>query len=702
MTTSTRFYALERWLIVALTLLAFGLRVWRLADVPPGWRDDEVINLLVISQHVLDGDWAFYFPDASGNEALYHTLNAGMLALFSANEWSFRFLSALLGTITVPLTYLVGRRLFGPAVGLLAAALLAVSFWSLMYSRFGLRQVMSPPLMLLAFYFFWRGLQGREWRGWLVGQSSILNYLLTAVFIALGFYTYFASRGVPLILLAFMGYLALFAWRLFRRHWPGFVILFAAMALLTVPLILTLQQQPEAEARVSELARPLIEARAGDFGLVAEYTLTTLNMFHSDGDAEWLYNIPHRPVFGWLGAILFWMGVAMAAWYAFAPLFSRLRAFWRRSQRPSPATDYQPPTTSHLSLAAAFLGLWWLAGISPGFISVPPASLGHTILAQPATFILAALPVGWLMGRPLSRKPLAVSYKLYSEDETQLKANRLQLKAYSLQLIAILLALVLLVGMGWRDAQDYFVNWPSRGMVRFLYRADIQAAARYLNAHPEVTDVGLSSVLAGPWDQLALAIDLQTAVHPRWYNSDRAVLLQPNLVLAGSPQPPQFLVEAYTQLADKPGLGAYQFYETAYDVPPGEEICFVNGLCVVTAVYDPIAQTLTLFWRASDALNLPDVPLISNPPPPGVYAGPRLSVFAHLLDADGNLLTGDDGLWVDAWSLQPGDQFAQIHHLPAPAGATPATVAFGLYDPMTGERILTMDGRERLEIGDKR
>ena len=38
-----------------------------LADVPPGWRDDELIETLVISRNILGGDLRFYYPDASGH-----------------------------------------------------------------------------------------------------------------------------------------------------------------------------------------------------------------------------------------------------------------------------------------------------------------------------------------------------------------------------------------------------------------------------------------------------------------------------------------------------------------------------------------------------------------------------------------------------------------------------------------------------------
>jgi 4-amino-4-deoxy-L-arabinose transferase-like glycosyltransferase len=214
---------LSPFLPLLLILLAYALRVWQLDTTPPGWRDDELINSLVISQKVLDGDWAVYYADASGHEALYHALNAVMLGLFGANFLGIRYLSALLSVLTVALTYRLGRRLFNRNVGLFAAAALTVSFWSLMYGRIGLRHVLTPPLAMLAFYFFWQALQiarraeeqgGRkELSNYSITQLlsySITNYLLAALFMALGLYTYFASRGVPLILLAFCGYLAIF------------------------------------------------------------------------------------------------------------------------------------------------------------------------------------------------------------------------------------------------------------------------------------------------------------------------------------------------------------------------------------------------------------------------------------------------------------------------------------------------------------
>jgi 4-amino-4-deoxy-L-arabinose transferase-like glycosyltransferase len=649
--------------ILLIILLAFGLRVWQLDRVPPGWRDDELIEALVISQKVLDGDWAVYYPDASGHEALYHILAAGMLYLFGPNVIGIRWLSAFLGLLTIPLTYVVGKRLFDWRVGLLAAALLTISFWSLMYSRFGIRHVNLLPLMLAAFLAFWLALGQRP------AKAGYGLFAGAGVGLGLALYTYFAARGLPLILIGFLIYAALVAWPLVRDRWRGLALMFGVTALLAVPLMVTLSQQPEAEARVKEVGRPLYDALEGDLRLLWSNTTRTLNMFHSDGDDEWLYNIPFRPLFNPLGAILLWAGVLLALIYTVQPLLELLRQ--RR------LAHYARPE----QLAAALLLLWWLAGIVPGFLSIPAGSLSHTIVAQPAVYLLVALAVVRL---PHYLPGFACGTRL-----------------------SLILGLVVLGSVAWRDLPDYFQNWPARGMTRFLYRADIYDLTHYVNNQPDLVHFGVDSLLAGPWDRLAWEIDLRPdhPARPRWYNGERAVMLQlagqPALNFKGFPNAPRLFADWYEPIPGETA-GFYQLTRLqspllAGIAPPltGETpVCFQNGLCLEALIYQPQNGTADLVWVLRRPLVLPVIPLISNPPPPGVYAGPRLAAFVHLLDRQGSFLAGDDGFWVDPESLQPGDQFLQRHWLPVVDSV--GSLAVGLYDPLTGERILTLDGRDSI------
>ena len=666
---------------LAITLLAFAVRVWRLDAVPPGWNEDELSNALVLAQKVLDGDISVYYVDATGHEALYHVLAAGFIAAFGYNAIGIRLLSAILGTLTVSLTYQVGRRLGGREVGLLAAAALAVSFWSLIYSRNGQRHVSFPVLMLASFYFFWRGLQagnrpaggdgpGPGWR-----RLPVNGFLASGLFMGAGFYTYFASRGVPLILLAFAAYLWLFHRALLRRRWRGILLTFVVALFLVIPLVVTVSQMPGGDARVGEVAVPLREAVAGNLEPLQEHVVRTLSMFHGDGDDEFLYNIPHRPVFGPVGAIFFWSGVVIAGWHALQPAWRALRSRAGRSQEGNRTGGrWRSP-------AAAFLLLWWLAGITPGFLSVPAGSLGHTIASQSAAYLLAALPISLLARRPGRGRRLAP-----------------------------LLALVLVATVAARDLPDYFYEWPSRGNVRFLYHANAGDVAAYLSQRQQpLTDFGISGLLAGPWERQALQIEMENAgveeARPRWYDPQRAIFLfidgRPAIVFAGYPEVETAYADLYSPLAGETA-GEYELARVEAETPASATpTCFDNGLCLLDVRYDAAGGRLHLTWEVARPLDVPPVPLYSKPPPPGVYDGPRLAVFAHLLDVDA-LLAGDDGLWVNPETLRPGDVFRQQHHLSPPAETAPVdtatAIAVGLYDPLTQKRILTEDGRDHVRL----
>lgn len=661
-----------------IALLTFGLRVWALDSVPPGLRDDELIETLVISQKILDGDLAFFYPDASGHEALYHALNAVFLALFGPTTPGIRLLSAILGTLAVPLTYALARRMFGALVGLTASALPAVSFWGLMYSRFGIRHSLTPVLALAAFYFFWRAMEitSLERSSFVTRHSSLVAFLLSGLFLGLGFHSYFASRGAPLIPAAFVVYLLLVAPERLRDKWRGLVAMAIVTAAVALPLFLAVAAQPEAEGRVGELALPLIEARAGDFGLMIDHAVAALTMPHATGDPEWLYNIPNRPLFGPVGALFFWVGVALALWRTLRPV--RNRVFPKK-------TGSYPLNNG--DLAAAFLLIWWLAGIAPAVFSVPPASLGHVILAQPAFYILAALPAGAL-------------------------ATWTRLPAMRRVAAAVLAAAGLFVVTAARDLPDYFVEWPARGMVRFLYHADVEDVAEFIRRDPAApwpADFGITGPLAGPWNRIAFDLALgDIDVRPRWYNPERALLLWPDISFSGYPEVESPYDEAFVPLPQDALLsGDYTLARVESDAALLDEgrlwlneapICFANGLCWVAAGYDPASGVLELEWRVEGDLALPEIPLISNPPPPRVYSGPRLAVFAQLFDGGDNFLIGDDGLWVDPETLRDGDVFRQRHYLAAPDGRAPAVIAFGLYDPLTGERWLTADGQDHLRL----
>jgi hypothetical protein len=641
---------------MTVTLLAFALRLLALADAPPGWRDDELINIHALSGQLLEGRFPVYFTGASGHEPLYHYLHAGLNAALGYNVLSGHLLSVFLGTLTIPLTFVLTRRLFGSPAAALASIALVTSFWSLMYSRIALRHISLPPFVLAALYLLWTPLTSRS--------PPALRWALPLGFVlGLSLYTYPAARVLPALLVCFGLYLAVLHRDLFRRSWAGYALAAVITIALALPLALAIIQGSSeaaaqgigADARLTELARPMRALWAGDPGPLVETTWITLNMFHATGDPESLYNIPNRPLFNLVGGALFWASLLICLYR------------WREPRY-------------------FFLILWLGFGLLPTVLSVPAASLSHSILVQPLAYLLPGLALTeghrWLQKRFAPRLTTLVPLSLAA-------------------------TLLFLAPTAYRDLRDYFIKWPQDRAVRFLYRANYRQAARYLDTHPENQDWAIDSLLMGPWDRLALEIDTQRDdLGVRLFDPQRA------LVYAGSTSPGPVLLTSYAlpsqpieQLLQEDSRGHSPLADTSLtryllEPPPSHQDGqtlgqFDDGLDLVTIAWDeanPLApgQEALLFthWVVAAPLQLPPLPLVANPPPPGVFSGPRLAVFTHILAADGSFLTGDDGLWVDPPTLRPGDRFTQIHRftLPASAPAGPYLLEIGLYDPFTGKR----------------
>lgn len=127
----------RRWVVVALLLLSFGLRVHRLEDQRVWWDEGWSV-------------WAARFAPAdilreTGNDVhppLYFLLLHGWRIGSGDSEFGLRYLSAVLGTLTVALTFSLGRsvgrvqgRTAGWAVGALAALFLSISRFAIAWSQ---------------------------------------------------------------------------------------------------------------------------------------------------------------------------------------------------------------------------------------------------------------------------------------------------------------------------------------------------------------------------------------------------------------------------------------------------------------------------------------------------------------------------------------------------------------------------------------
>ncbi len=356
--------------MVIILLIAAVLRLYDLDGVPPGLEHDEVANWL-IDRDILAGHHAVYFEEAYGHEAGYHYLQAAAVALIGDHLISLRLPSVFAGLLGIAISYALARKLFGDAVALINASLLAGLFWSLFLSRVGLRAILLPAVSGLSAWFFWKGLKAGPEKA-AVGHLALAGGLAGA-----SLHTYMAARAVPLIFATFAVYLALFQRELLRRNWRGLALFFVVLAAVAAPLAAWLLTHPGAEYRISEINQPLTALRAGDLAPTAENGLRLLGFFGWAGDPLVRQNVPGRPVFDPLAALFFYSGLLLALWR------------WRQPE-------------------LAFVVLWLLISLSPSLVTADAPSSIRCVNALVVVGGLVGLPLQWVL-RVARRSRLAVA-----------------------------------------------------------------------------------------------------------------------------------------------------------------------------------------------------------------------------------------------------------------------------------------------------
>lgn len=190
-------------LVLALTLVAFGLRVFQL-DKQSFWYDEAFSVFL--SRFDLATITARTAADIQ--PPLYYYLLNGWLALAGDSEFAVRFVSLFFGVLTIPLLYVTARRLFDSTTGVFAALIGTFSALYLWYAQEARMYTLITFLGLLSSYALLRALSpALSAQG---GRGAVRWWIVVAVANIAAVYThYFAFT-----LIAFQFIYAL--WVLFR------------------------------------------------------------------------------------------------------------------------------------------------------------------------------------------------------------------------------------------------------------------------------------------------------------------------------------------------------------------------------------------------------------------------------------------------------------------------------------------------------
>jgi 4-amino-4-deoxy-L-arabinose transferase-like glycosyltransferase len=204
-------FSKKTFIVLFLIIILAGLlRFPSLSRFPAGFSADEAVQGYTAYSVLKTGrdEWGQFLPlnprsFGDYKPPLYIYLTIPSIALFDLNEFAVRLPSAIFGVLAVLAVFLLTQELFGIAViSLLAAFILAICPWHLVFSRGAIEANLTVFFFPMGFYFFLKGLKSHK-------------YLpISALFWGLNLYTYHSAR---LFTILFAPLIIGWSWK--KIHW---------------------------------------------------------------------------------------------------------------------------------------------------------------------------------------------------------------------------------------------------------------------------------------------------------------------------------------------------------------------------------------------------------------------------------------------------------------------------------------------------
>lgn len=304
----TRTIGISRWtlLLVAATALVLFFRFTQTTSVPPEPFSDHAEKLLDVYD-VSQGQTSIFFRRNTGREAfqMYWTLLIAKLFGTGLSFLSLKLGTAILGVLTLPFIYLLGKEIGGARVGLLAFLLAGIGYWPNVISRVGLRFPLYPLFVAPTLLYLLRGLRTRNRN----------DFLLSGLFLGIGLHGYSPMRIVPVVVVVgFLLYWFHSQSRGAHRDLPAWLVMLALASMFVfMPLLRYWFDDPgmfgfRALTRVGGVEQPL---PGPAFQIFLSNLWNALKMFNYDDGEIWVHSVTHRPALDVISAALFLIGVVL-------------------------------------------------------------------------------------------------------------------------------------------------------------------------------------------------------------------------------------------------------------------------------------------------------------------------------------------------------------------------------------------------------
>ena len=290
-----RRYGWDLLIVLSLLFVFFAINLYDLQDWYYSAIGDEYLFYEHARRIVDDGITRPFSQEGVYNQhpVMNSVLQAGVMGMFGADYFGWKFSQTLNAALTIPAIYLLGHQLGGRRTAIVATAMFAFSHYVFAFAHTGYNNLSPLPVATWAVALFVLG-----WRR----ESPILLYA-AGMIAGLGFYTHYSGRAVLPIIVLF--WLSLVSPRRLTHLWPlglGFV--------LTVVPTFVVEQESVLTRMFDQVVGGYPEAVTGSVGQrVLDNVVLNLPAFSYNATVQaYVYGALMDPVSGLLAA----MGIAYA------------------------------------------------------------------------------------------------------------------------------------------------------------------------------------------------------------------------------------------------------------------------------------------------------------------------------------------------------------------------------------------------------
>jgi 4-amino-4-deoxy-L-arabinose transferase-like glycosyltransferase len=365
------------YILFAILVLALFVRVYHLDSLPAGLYPDEATNGTDALLANETGEYRLLYTNNYGREGLFINLQALAIKYFGNTVPVLKFWSVVFGTLAVLGIYLLARELFARRIyALIAAFLIATSYWAINFSRIGFRAIMVTFLLTFSFYFFFRGFRTYRLR----------DFFVAGLFLGVGLHTYVAFRLAPLILIALLPALFLTYERFLARYWKHMLIFGLGAFITAAPMFYDFYQHPDHfSSRTGAVSIFSPDINKGDFwGTFGKTFGLSMVKYNFWGDQNWRHNYPPYPILDPVTGAFFLAGFLYLIWETVTLIGLRFRDKLRDER-----------LVRNWFLLAAFFVM-----LMPEFLT--EEGLPHALRAigtQMPVYLIALLPITWIVNR---------------------------------------------------------------------------------------------------------------------------------------------------------------------------------------------------------------------------------------------------------------------------------------------------------------